>query len=360
MSVNDPRLADLLRAAAHGARDLRLGNFDDRAVRWAVATGLGPLLYHVTRDDDRREASPLWSRVHSAYLTARLVGTGQHDAIAEIIDGCAERGCTLTLLKGSAIARLYPEPGLRPMRDVDLLAPEPDVPLVESVLTALGYRQWSEASPDFYESHHHTMPFFDARRDVWIEVHHRLASPRHGRAVEEVLGPEHVAANLEPMDFRGRRATRLTHDMELIYIATHWGSRFQTVGGAIPLLDVTYLVKSGLLRWDRVLAWLERAPATAAHLYALLTYLAARRLTTVAPDVLDALARRQQSFGAASLRIVHALIDRFLLDGAAPGRLVSEARLRIIWNTLVQPGPQAGKLAALPWRLLPRAPGPTS
>jgi hypothetical protein len=246
------------------------------------------------------------------------------------------------------------------MRDIDLLAPETDVPLVESVLTTLGYRQWSEAPEGFYESHHHTMPFFDARRDVWIEVHHRLASPRHGRSVENVLGPEHVAANLEPMELRGRRAMRLAHDLELIYIATHWASRFQTVGGAIPLLDAIYLVKSGMLRWDRVLAWLERAPATAAHLYALLTYLAGRGIVPVAADVLDGLAHRQQSFGAASLSIVHTLIDRFLLDGAAPGRLTSEDRLRIVWSTLLSPGSQAAKLAALPWRLLPRAPRTTS
>lgn len=360
MSEKDPRLARLLRAASYGRQDVRLASLDDRAIRWAVDTGLGPLLYHVTRTDDQRETSPLWPRVHSAYLTARLVGAGQQEAITEILDACAERGRTLTLLKGISVAHHhYPEPGLRPMRDIDVLAREADLSVVEAALTALGYRQCSDAPNHFYATHHHTMPFFDARRGVWVEVHRRLSSPRHGRVVEDVLGPDHVSANLEPMEFLGRPATRLTSELQLIYIATHWASRFQVVGGAIPLLDTIYLLKAapGTLRWDRVLAWLERAPTTAAHLYALLTYLAGRRLMRVAPAILDALACCQRSFGATNLRIIHALIDRFLLDGAAPGRVLSEDRLRIVWNTLFQPGPSVLNLALLPWRILPRPPG---
>jgi hypothetical protein len=355
----DPRLVPLLRAAADGRHDVRLASLDDLAIRWAVATGLGPLLWHVTRDDERREASPLWPRVHSAHLTARIVAAGQQEAVTEILDACAEGGCTLTLLKGISVAHhLYPEPGLRPMRDIDVLARDADVPVVEAALTALGYRQCATAPAAFYETHHHTMPFLDARRGVWVEVHRRLATARAGRAVEDVLAPEHVTANLEPMDFLGRRAMRLTGELELVHVATHWASRFQIVGGAIPLLDLVYLLKAagGRLRWERILAWLDGAPRTAAHLHAALTYLARRRLAPIAPALVDALARRQRSFGAPSLRIVHALIDRFLLDGAAPGRLLSEDRLRIVWNTLLQPGRPVLNLAALPWRVLPRRP----
>ena len=356
MSEKEPRLTPLLRAAASARQDLSLASLDDHAIRWAVATGLGPLLYHVTRDDARRETSPLWPRVHSAHLTARLVGAGQQDAITEILDACAARGCTLTLLKGICVAHeLYPEPGLRPMRDIDVLARETDLPAVEGALTALGYRQRADAPDRFYERHHHTMPFFDERRNVWVEVHRRLSSPRRGRAVEDVLGPEHVAASLEPANFMGRPVTRLVIELQLVHLATHWASRFQVVGGAIPLLDAIYLLERPL-RWDRVLDGLARAPLTAAHLHALLTYLARRSLAPVAPAHLDALASRQRSFGATSLRVVHGLVDRYLLDGATPGRVLSEDRLRIAWSTLFEPGSQVRKLASLPWRMRPRAP----
>jgi hypothetical protein len=356
MFEKESRLTLLLRAAATRRQDVRLASLDDHAIRWAVATGLGPLLHHVTRDDDRRETSPLWPRVHSAHLTARLVAAGQQDATTELLDACAARGCTLTLLKGIRVAHeLYPEPGLRPMRDIDVLVPDADVSAVEAALTALGYRQRSDAPDRFYERHHHTMPFFEPRRNAWVEVHHRLASPRRGRAVEEVLSPEHVAANLEPADFMGRPVTRLTSELHLVHLATHWASRFQVVGGAIPLLDAVYLLKRPLA-WNRVLDWLARAPLAAAHLHALLTYLARRSLASVAPAHLDGLAARQQSFGDASLRLVHRMIDRYLLDGVPPGRVLSEDRLRIAWSALFEPGSQARKLASLPWRMRPRPP----
>jgi hypothetical protein len=357
MSEKDPRLVPLLRAAAAGRQDLRLASFDDHAIRWAVATGFGPLLYHVTRGDDQREGSSLWPRVHSAHLTARLTAVEQQDAITEIVDACAARGCTLTLLKGICVAhQLYPEPGLRPMRDIDVLVRDADLGAVEAVLAALGYRQRSEAPDGFYESHHHTMPFFDSRRNVWVEVHRRLSSPRRGRAVEDVLAPEHVTANLEPADFMGRPVTRLGRELQLVHLATHWASRFQVVGGAIPLLDVIYLLQRAP-RWDRVLDSLAHAPLSAAHLHALLTYLARRSLAPVPSAHLDALASRQRSFGATSLRLVHRVIDRYLLDGAAPGRVLSEDRLRIAWNTFFAPGSQARRLTSLPWRMRPRPPG---
>jgi hypothetical protein len=357
MTETGPHLAPLLRAAAQGRHDVRLADLDDRAIRWAVETGLGPLLFDVTRDDVGREVVPLWPLVHSAYLTSRLVGEGQQEATAEMLDACFRRGCALTLLKGISIAHQhYPEPALRPMRDIDVLVREADVPAAEAALAGLGYRQHSGAPARFYERHHHTMPFFDSRRGVWVEVHRRLSSPRPGRAAENVLDPAHVLANLEPADFLGRSATRLTSELQLVYTASHWASRFQVVGGATGLLDAIYLLKAtaGTLRWDLVLAWLDRAPSTAAHLYALLTYLARHGLVTVPPAIVAALGRRQRSFGAMNLHLVHALIDRFLLGGAPPGRLLSEDRLRIVWNTLFLPGSPSRNLARLPWRLLPR------
>ena len=349
----------MLRAAAADRQDVELASVGERAIRWAVATGLGPLLHHVTRGDARRESAPLWPRVQSAYLTATVVGAEQQEAMREILDRCAERGCTLTLLKGVSIANdRYPEPALRPMGDIDVLVPERDVPVVEAVLTALGYGQRSPAPDEFYATHHHTMPFFDARRRVWVEVHHRLSSPRPGQAFEDVLGPDHVSANVEPVQFLGRRAMRLTKAVQVLYVATHWASRFQLVGGAIPLMDAVYLLKpdAGSLAWSDVLAALARAPRTAAHLYALLTYLASRKVVPLAAELLHDLARLQRSFGGTNLWIVHALIDRYLLGGVEPGRVLSEDRMRIAWNTLFRPAPPALNLLALPWRVLPRRP----
>jgi hypothetical protein len=74
---------------------------------------------------------------------------------------------------------------------------------------------------------------------------------------------------------------------------------------------------------------------------------------TLAPGRLDELRRRQRAFGTMNLRIVHAMIDRFLLRGTPPGPVLTADRLRIAWRTLFLPDPPLRNLARLPWRMRP-------
>ena len=62
----------LLRAAADDRTDLVLGQFRPAQIRWAVDSGLGPLLRRATAGDPEARKSPLWPLVESADLTARV------------------------------------------------------------------------------------------------------------------------------------------------------------------------------------------------------------------------------------------------------------------------------------------------
>src|SRR5215831_6299944 len=116
----------LLRAAAEDRTDLILSDFRPAQVRWAVDSGLGPLLRHVTSRDPRARKTPLWPLIESADLTARVMTSERLDAVDEMIRVCAGRKMPLTLLKGISICeQFYPEPHLRPMGDIDVLT-EPD------------------------------------------------------------------------------------------------------------------------------------------------------------------------------------------------------------------------------------------
>jgi len=353
-----PGLLRVLAATVEDRGDVSLAALGEPAVRWALATGLAPALARATRHDPARTASRLWPEIAGADLTARLLGAEQREATVEILDACASLGCRLTLLKGIAIgAWHYPDPALRPMRDVDLLAAEDEVPAVEGVLAALGYVQRSDAPPHFYDTHHHSTPFLHPRRGVWVEVHRRLASPGR-RPVEPALDMERVRRHLLPADFLGRPVTRLRDELQLVYVASHWARSFKVAGGVFGLLDVLMLLHGAgpALAWDDVLASLDRSPATAGHLYAALTYLEARGLAAAPAAPLEGLRRRQRAFGRTSLRLVHAMIDRFMVAGAPQGRLLSLDRARVAWRTLLLPDPPLRNLARLPWSLLPRRP----
>jgi hypothetical protein len=240
------------------------------------------------------------------------------------------------------------------MRDIDFLVEEAALPLVESQLSKLGYRQQSDSSPEFYQTHHHSMPFFHEQRGVWVEVHRGLFSPKGDAPGDKILRLESVKSQLRLAAFQGRKVSRLSDELQIVYIASHWSRDFNAVGAMIAMLDVIYLLKNseGALRWEQIFDW-SRGSMAATYLCLLLTYLRKCRLIDVAPEILREIFSRQRSFGSINLKILHALIDHYFVDGRAFGRVLSLRNARIVWRTLLLPGPPFRNLMLLPWNLLP-------
>lgn len=347
-------LHTLFRFAAEGREDLSLAEFTEQDVRWAIETGLGPLLYRTTRAHPQTPASPFWPLLRSADLTAQVLTAELLEAMEEIIDACTGQISSLTLLKGISLCeQYYPAPHLRPMRDIDFLVEEADLPGAEAVLRTLGYHQESAHAAAMYATHHHTMPFYHPRRGVWVEVHRGLVPPRELKRRGRVFCLDTVRSQLHPSVFRGRAVTRLNAELQLLHIASHWAREFKTVGGTIALLDTMYLLKhaADTLQWERILDWTRESPA-AVHLYLLLSYLDRHRLTDVAPAALAALSASQRSVGPLTRKILHTLIDRYLVEGSPFGRLGGVRNVDILWRTLLLPGSPWRNLLLVPLLLL--------
>ncbi len=344
----------LLKAASRDGTDLALEDFQAHQIRWAVETGLGPLLQRAIADDPKARTSALWPFVQGADLTARVISGQQLDAMDEIIRVCQGHAPPLTLLKGiSVCSQHYPEPHLRVMRDVDVLVDQEAIPTVESRLLRLGYLPRSENPPAFYETHHHTTPFFHPRTRVWVEVHRGLFPSASELGADRVFGLENIRAELRPSEFHGRRVNRLSDELQLVYLASHWAFGLKRVGGVVGVLDAVYLLTNArALRWERVLGWLDGAVASA-YVYLLLTYLGRHRLVDVSPGVLSALRARQQSFGRANLKALQAIIDRYVTGGREFGALMSARNFEIIRKTLLSPGRPTRNALRLLWNLLP-------
>jgi Uncharacterised nucleotidyltransferase len=352
--MTKPPLISLLQAASEGRRNLRLADLDEAAIHWAVQTGFGPLLFQTAKHHHESLTSSLWPLLHGAYLTARVVAGEQFDGMNEIIDACRGRVSTLVLLKGISICdQHYPKPYLRPMRDLDFLVEVRECAAVESLLLGLGYRRQSELSREFYQSHHHTMPFFHPRRGLYVEVHRALFPQAGILGSDKLFTLQNLAAQLRPALFQGRKVIRLSDEFQLIYIASHWASQISAVG-MIAMLDVIYLLRSiaARLDWDLVLHWL-RGSVAATHLYLLLTYLTGYRLIKVAPEVLRELFSLQRSFGHLNLKILHALIDRIVVAGKGFGGQRTLRNLGIVWSALISHGRPFHNLSRAAWNLLP-------
>lgn len=348
------QLISLLQAASQGREDLRLAAFHKAQIRWAVETGLGPLLFQTTKADPEATTSPLWTLLQSANLTAQILNGEQLDAMGEIIDACEGHVLALTPLKGISICeQYYPEPHLRAMRDIDFLVEDAALPAVESLLLKLGYRQQSKSPPEYYQKHHHSMPFFHPQKGVWVEVHRALFPSKSKVGTDKVFSLEHLKDQLRPSEFQGRKVTRFSNELQIVYIASHWACGFKVIGGMVALLDLIYLLKNtkDTLHWEQILDWLHGSVAST-HLYLMLTYLDKYQLIDVAPEILHGLFLRQQSFGNVNLKIVHSLIDQYLVDGRDFGQVLSLRNLSILWETLLLPGRPLRNLMLVPWILL--------
>ena len=320
-----PELVSLLEAISSERGDLSLGPFDAGTVAWAIQSGLGPLFYRAVKDNPNNSASPHWSALKAADLTARVVVGDHLEAMVEIVDACRGQLPPITLLKGISIAEeCYPEPHLRLMRDLDFLVQKESLPRVTVVLEQLGYRQRFDESAGLYENHHHAAPFFHEEKNVWIEVHHGLFSPKRRASGARIFQPQALLAQSRPSQFQGREVRRLSLELQLVYLATHWAQDFQTVGGMVALVDAICLLKraQGDLSWPWILNSV-RGSIAASSLYLLLTYINRYRLAEIAPEILHELFVNQPSFGRLSLKAAHAITERYCVTGKPLGRLVA-------------------------------------
>jgi hypothetical protein len=207
------------------------------------------------------------------------------------------------------------------MTDLDFLVEETVIPLVESLLYKLGYRQQSHRPREFYNTHHHRMPFVHPQRGIWVEVHRGLFPSGTKLATTRVFSHPHLTRQLRPSAFQGRPVTRLSDALQIVYIAAHWAFEFKGIGGMLAMLDLIYLLKQTkeAIDWEAMFDWLDGSIA-ATHLYLMLTYLARYGLIDIPPERLHDLALRQRSFGPLNLHIMHKLVDRYMIDRPPSGR----------------------------------------
>ena len=350
-----PPILDVIAAYRAGRTDHPLARLQGRRLDWALESGLGPLLARTCRDDPQAPSLPDWEHVRGADLAARVVAEELAEATLDVIRACAPRVGRIALLKGIWLSHaLYPEPHLRPMRDVDLLVAPESVADVERILGELGYEPGAHDDVHDYSRHHHAVPYRHPATGVWIEVHRGLVPPQGPYAQDPAFTRERIRAQLVDAEFRGEPVQRLADDLQLAYLAAHWAGSLKMVSGAGTislLLDVLGILPD--VDWDAVVRGIEGSAAAGA-LFLLLRYLETRSLLALPPGVQDALRRRQRAFGRANLAMLHALIDWRQADGFDFGGVVRSRRnFEIVWTTLLRPRGPLANLLALPWELVP-------
>jgi hypothetical protein len=84
----------------------------------------------------------------------------------------------------------------------------------------------------------------------------------------------------------------------------------------------------------------------------MLSYLSRHSLCQVEPPILSRLASSQDVIGPLVLRIIHSMLDKYLLGGRPFSRFTREWHVSIVLSTLLAPGSSGRKFAAVPWNIL--------
>jgi hypothetical protein len=315
-----------LTEAARGPSAARVAGWDDATwdlARWAAQVhGIAPLLDHAAAGWP--DAGALHPRL-SEYLaqqrrrSAARVGLLLGDLV-EILEAFAARGIAAMPLKGALLApRAYPEPGLRPMNDLDLLVRPVDEKRALAALGRLGYRQLAR-------SWKHTMLAKPAAYGPTVARDgEHPDNPRsldlHTRLSEQFWGIRYditaeVWDNAAPGTLLGHAAWIMAHEDLLHHLAIHATTDMIARRARVMHLYDIALAVAGVDRggWERI-ADAARVRGEQRFVYPSLA-LASRYFAVVPPDLLAAL---REGVPADLLRYLDANgLDRLSFCNAAP------------------------------------------
>jgi hypothetical protein len=229
IAQRDPRyhiltLAARIKPDEQDKENLRqaIKSFDDwdTLVTEAENYSVAPLLFTNLRESNIEIPSTSKRQLYALVQRHRWANDARAKALIEITEACQARSIQLIVLKGAFLAHtIYPHPSLRPMSDIDLLAPADKAAEVIKILRKLGYSAPEQASSQYMSEHHH-LPGAHTTRDgqgILVEVHHDALSGD----VDASITTLNLTAPLQQFTTNGTSNLALGHQDQLRHLYHH-------------------------------------------------------------------------------------------------------------------------------------------
>ncbi len=246
----DPDPAAVRRALGGGA-DVAL------AVSAAPDHRIGPLLWRALAAADSLDAlgpdRAVLGAVADAFRMEALLLIPR--AVELAVRPLTDAGLEPVVFKGPAVAARYPEPGLRPMEDIDVLLPRADHQRALHALRGAGWDVARAAGGDLYDTAltHRDVP------SLFLELHYGLESTSQRVTA---LDPGALWERRQPLQCGGTAAFGLAPADEIVVLAAHAGKPHHGFVRLVWIADLAMIVGDAAQRgvaidWDHVRAAAE-------------------------------------------------------------------------------------------------------
>jgi len=316
-----------------------------KSINWLQQTRLSAALIDVCPTNNLPQK--LIPKLNADELTTKFWFQTQYQATVELVTELKKIKITATLLKGLSIStEFYPKPYYRNMRDIDILVEQHELKQVEQIMLALGYEQKSHLPDEFYKTHHHTKPWQHKTKDIWFEIHTGLFPESSPCYSAKVFSLGNINEEKCPCFFEEKQIYRLGHELQVIYIAVHWGESFKQIGGLFAFIDIALIINNTQLDWEKLIQWADE-PYIANTVYIILSYLVKNNLVADVA-IRQHLKRINHSLGFIDRLLLNKFIDNYLLTGQPFGRILTINNIGILWNLLLSPMSASKKLILIP------------
>jgi hypothetical protein len=251
--------------------------------------------------------APLQERVRQECLIMSARNLALAGELRTLLRAFRDHGIRCLPLRGLALAeRLYGGVPPRPMGDIDLLVRKEDLPRVQELFRALGFKEM-DRWPGFASQFSYTLKFFAERSlMVIVEPHRTIAYP----PFVDRLDMEAVWSRCVRARVLGEETLSLGREDLLIHLCLHLNHRDDAPFLWVYELDRYLRQESDTMQWDLVLS-LSREMGVARLVGQALKEAATQLGAPVSVDVLETLRRCENTRGLAQR-----LVETCTVDGA--------------------------------------------
>ncbi|MCI5145881.1 MAG: hypothetical protein D3923_10225 [Candidatus Electrothrix sp. AR3] len=264
------------------------------------AQGIAPLLFHFLAEKNSDDwPLSLLADLRKITLRQAALELVQEVDLRNLLAAFAEIGVRPLLLKGTPLSHtLYPEIGLRPRCDTDLLIPKSAREKTAALLKRLGYKSLHEAEVEYIDSQ---MSYSrEAAQGCFCcyDIHWQM---NNNRQFSQNFFEERLLDNSIPIPSLGENAQTMNMVDALLFSCFHRARHFAHNGGRLIWLYDIHLLSQVLTEQEVVIFFSRAKKLEIVTLCADAIFCAQFWFGTVLPQVLESLLREHAKYEASTL-----------------------------------------------------------